>query len=201
MLHKNKVKKLDDRQLWESIRNNDKYCLSILFSRYYPRLFNYGYKIVNSDEFIKDCIQELFLTIWEQRRTVSSIEAVNSYLFISLRRLIFYHLRKNRNQTKRNTVFAEENYDEAPHIETRIINREFELEFNHQLKEALRDLSDRQREIIELKYAEGLSNSEIASLLQIKRQSVYNHVSEAIKQIKYFVENTSSSYSEPHYSI
>ena len=193
MLYKSTHKKLNDRQLWNSIRNESKLCLSILFDRYYPRLFNYGFKIVQSDEFVKDCIQELFLTIWEQRKTVSNVHSVNSYLYVSMRRTIFNNLRKSKNQKKRNTVFAEEFSEEEPHVETRIINKEFELEYNRQLKNALDDLSNRQKEIIELKYLDGLSNSEIASLLQINRQSVYNHVSEALKQLKYFVNSSSKS--------
>jgi RNA polymerase sigma-70 factor (family 1) len=193
MLHKSTHKKLNDQQLWKSIKNENKLCLSILFDRYYPRLFNYGFKFVQSDEFVKDCIQELFLTIWEQRKTVSSVHSVNSYLYVSMRRTIFNNLRKSKNQKKRNTKFAEEFFEESPDIETRIINKEFEQEFNRQLKSALDDLSNRQKEIIELKYVDGLSNSEIASLLQINRQSVYNHVSEALKQLKYFVNNASKS--------
>lgn len=190
MSTESKYQKLDDHQLWERIRNEDKYCLSALYCRYHPRLFKYGFKIVQNDEFNKDCIQELFLTIWEQRKTVSEVHSVNSYLFVSMRRTIFNKLRKNRNQVKRNTLFSEELSDYESDIETLIINKEFENEFNDQLKNALCDLSNRQKEIIELKYLDGLSNSEIANLLQINRQSVYNHVSEAIKQLKFFVGNT-----------
>lgn len=193
MLHKHTYKKLNDRQLWDSIRNGDKYCLSLLFSRYYPKLFSYGYKIVPREEFVKDCIQELFLTIWEQRKSVSKVQSVNSYLFISMRRMIFYNLRKNKNHQKRNSVYVEEFTEESPDIETRIIGHEYEQEFRRLLKEGLQDLSTRQKEIIELKYTDGLSNSEIANLLQIRRQSVYNHVSEAIKQLKGFVSCNKSA--------
>jgi len=190
MLQKATLKKLNDRQLWDSIRNESKLCLSIMFDRYYPRLYNYGFKIVQNEEFVKDTIQELFLTIWEQRKTVSKVHSVNSYLYVSMRRTIFNNLRKNRSQRKRNTVFAEQFTENTPHVETRIINEEFEQEFNQQLKNALEGLSKRQKEVILLKYIDGLSNSEIAGLLQINRQSVYNHVSEALKQLKYFVNNS-----------
>lgn len=193
MLQESTYKKLNDQQLWNSIRNENKLCLSLLFDRYYPRLFNYGFKIVQNDELIKDCIQELFLTIWEQRKTVSKVHSVNSYLYVSMRRTIFNNLRKNKNQKKRNSVFTEEFTEEIPHVETKIINREFVQEFNQKLNNALGDLSNRQKQIIQLKYIDGLSNSEIASLLQINRQSVYNHVSEALKQLKYLVNNSSKA--------
>jgi len=191
MVYKSTCKKLNDRQLWNSIRHEDRNCHSMLFNRYYPRLYSYGLNIVQCDEFVKDCIQELFLTIWEQRETVSSVYSVKAYLFVSMRRMIFYNLRKVRKQKNRNIVFAKEFETEIPHVENRIIHKEFEKEFNIQLEEALNNLSNRQKEIIKLKYIEGLSSSEIANLLQINRQSVYNHVSEALKQLKYLVNNSS----------
>jgi RNA polymerase sigma factor (sigma-70 family) len=193
MCYKSRYQKLNDHQLWNRIRNEDKHCLSVLYSRYHPRLFNYGFKIVQNDEFNKDCIQELFCSIWEQRKTVSNVHSVNSYLYVSMRRTIFNKLRKDRSQVKRNTLFAKEYSDYESDIETLIINSEFENEYNHLLKNALCDLSNRQKEIIELKYIDGLSNSEIAGLLQINRQSVYNHVSEAIKQLKFFVSHSNGA--------
>ncbi len=193
MVHQSTYKKLNDRQLWNSIRHEDRNSHSILFNRYYPRLYSYGLNIVQCDEFVKDCIQELFLTIWEQRETVSSVYSVKAYLFVSMRRMIFYNLRKVRKQKKRNIVFAEEFPTEIPHVESQIIHNEYEQEFTIQLKEAMNDLSNRQKQIIQLKYIDGLSNSEIASLLQINRQSVYNHVSEALKQLKFLFNNSSKT--------
>ncbi len=188
-MYKSSYKKLDDRQLWNSFRNSDKQCLSTLFNRYYSKLFNYGFNIVQNDEFVKDCIQELFLTLLEQRNTVSNAYSVHSYLFVSMRRMLFYNLRKRKNQQIRNKVFTEHFIDENFHIENRIINSEIEHELADILQRALSDLSNRQKQVIHLKYFEGLSNSEIAKLLCINRQSVYNHVSEAIKQLKYSVKS------------
>lgn len=199
MVHKHKFKKLNDRQLWNRIRNGDKDCLSILFNRFYSRLFSFGYKIIPRGEFIEDCIQELFLTIWEYRRNVSDAQSVSSYLYVSMRRLVLYNLRKVKNNKTRNSLYMEELIEETPNIETCIILKEYDIEFRRELHDAMHNLTNRQKEIIRLKYSEGLSNSEIARLLEIKRQSVYNHVSEAIKLLKTFVSETSSTtYREIH---
>lgn len=193
MLYNHTLEKLNDQQLWDSIKNGNKNCLSILFNRYYVRLFNYGYKITGKEEFVKDCIQELFLNIWEQRNTVSSVQSVSSYLFVSMRRMIFYNLRKVKNHKKRNTTYIKEFTEETHNIESAIIRNELDIECKRQLNLAMRELSKRQKEIITLKYDEGLSNSEIARLLDIKRQSVYNHVSEALKLLKTFVSGESGA--------
>ena len=181
--------KPDDIKLWNQIRNGDKDSLSSLFEMYYAGLFNFGFKIIPREQFIKDCIQELFLTIWEQRNTISEVHSVKSYLYVSMKRMVFSNLKKYRNYQKRNVKYAEEFPDEITDVETWIISQENQAEYRVQLHEALQVLSNRQKEVLHLKYKDGLSNSEIATLLEINRQSVYNHVSEALKQIKSFIRN------------
>lgn len=183
------AQKTDDLKLWNNIRNGDKDSLSTLFKVYYPALFNFGFKIVPREQFVKDCVQELFLTIWEQRNAISEVYSVKSYLYVSMKRMVFSNLKKYRNYKKRNEKYAEELPDEAADFETWIITLENEIDYRVQLYEALQVLSNRQKEVINLKYRDGLSNSEIASLLEINRQSVYNHVSEALKQIQNFIHN------------
>lgn len=195
MLQSNTNTTLHENELWAQIRNGDKKSLSSLFRLYSPRLFNYGYKIVPCEDFIEDCIQELFLTIWEQRKTVSNVYSVKAYLYVSMRRMVLHNLKKNRNLIKRNIQYAEEFVEEIQDIESWIVIQEIRIETKNQLNEAIKTLSNRQKEIIKLKYDDGLSNSEIAGLLKIKRQSVYNHVSEALKELKYLVNRT------PHYPV
>ena len=183
-------KKTDDLELWTNIRNGEKDSLSSLFNLYYSCLFNYGYKIVPREQFIKDCIQELFLTIWEQRNTISEVYSVKSYLYVSMKRMIFSNLKKYRNYKKRNARYVEDFLEENLNFETQIITQEFQTEYKSRVNNAIRELSKRQKEVIKLKYNHGLSTSEIATLLEINRQSVYNHVSEALKQLKTYVHNT-----------
>lgn len=196
------TRKQNDLDLWNSIRNGDKDSLSELFKAYYPGLFNFGFKIIPREQFIKDCIQELFLAIWEQRNTISEVNSVKSYLYVSMKRMVFSNLKKYRNYQNRNVKYAEQFPDEVTDFETWIITQENQIEYRVQLYEALQVLSSRQKEVIHLKYKDGLSNSEIASLLEINRQSVYNHVSESLKQIKCFIQDMpkASDIESPLYS-
>jgi RNA polymerase sigma factor (sigma-70 family) len=52
---------------------------------------------------------------------------------------------------------------------------------------ALQSLSKRQKESVYLKFYDGLSNTEIAEVMGVNIQSVYNHVSEAIGEMQEFV--------------
>lgn len=174
--------------LWSEIRNGNPKALSELYHISYPWLFNCGYKIVPNRTLIEDAIQELFFTLWKQKEGIREAKYVKSYLYCSLRRIILCGLEKQKNRTERNYIYEKDLSNEAYNIEELIINFETWQEKKRQLTFAMQSLSKRQKEAIHLKFYNGLSNKEIAQVMDINKQSVYNHVSKAITRIQEYVE-------------
>lgn len=173
--------------LWSEIQAGNQDSLSKIFCYTYSQLFNYGYKIVQDEALIKDCIQELFLNIWHHRDRVSKANSVKSYLISSLRRVIFRRLNKQRSSEKRNFEYTHDAFSEIYNIEQLLIHFETENEKKEQLEEALLTLSSRQKEAVYLKFFNGLSNDEISDIMQVNKQSVYNHISKAIQKMQSFI--------------
>jgi len=188
MLVKTATSQIDESKLWTEILQGKKQALASLYHLYHKTLFTYGLRIKSNGTFIEDCIQELFLTIWEKHDAISQAKSVKAYLIISLRRIIFKNLRKQKNQQNRNIKYAQEKVNQSISIEELLIEIECRNEYQKKLEEALNSLSKRGREVIYLKFYKGMSNSEIASLMNIQRQSVYNHVSEAISDMQQLVK-------------
>ncbi|MEX0905008.1 MAG: sigma-70 family RNA polymerase sigma factor [Balneolaceae bacterium] len=176
-----------DDVLWSEIKKGNKEALADLFSQYYNYLFYYAFKIVSNEEFVKDCIQELFFTIWNRKENINQAYSVNSYLLSSLRRIVFRKLNKQRKNYERNKEYIENHSHEVFNTEQVIINFETKNETRHQLRLAFNNLRGRRKEIIYLKFYNGLSNSEIAKVMGIEKQSVYNYVSCAIQQLQAYV--------------
>ncbi len=173
--------------LWSEIQSGNQESLSKIFCYTYSQLFNYGYKIVQDEALIKDCIQELFLNLWHKRDRVSEANSVRFYLISSLRRVIFRRLNKQRNMAKRNYEYTHDAFSEIYNIEQLLIHFETENEKKQKLQEALLSLSSRQKEAVYLKFFNGLSNDEISEVMQVNKQSVYNHISKAIQKMQDFV--------------
>lgn len=177
----------DYDKLWMEIRSAKKESLSRLFCLTYSWLFNYGYKIIPNEAFIKDAIQELFLNLWKKRECINEARSVKSYLLYSLRRLILRRLKKQRNRTIRNHDYKDQFSETILTVEDLIVHFEMEQEKKEKLATAIGSLSSRQKEAIYLKFYEGLSASEMASVMGINKQSVYNHVSKAIDKLQEFI--------------
>ena len=188
-MYKYSSKERDDLTvLWLGIKNGNRDALSDLYHLSYPWLFNYGYKIKPRKTLIEDAIHELFLSLWKHKDTISEAESVKSYLYSSLRRIILRGLEKQKNRIERNYIYSLNLFYESQNIEELIIDFENHQKKKRQLTFALQLLSHRQREVVYLKYYNGLSNTEIAQIMDIKKQSVYNHVSKAIIKMQEVVQ-------------
>lgn len=176
-------------ELWGGVRNGKKDALENLYALFYQQLYYYGLKIISREELIKDSIQELFLTLWEKRFSIASAHSVRAYLYQSFRRLIFKKLQRERNRQKRNWTYVDSYEHQPKNIEELILTLELKKEEKNKLDRSLSILSERQKEAILLKYKNGFSNDEIASLMDINKQSVYNHISQAISRLQMAVKH------------
>ncbi|MDR8392708.1 sigma-70 family RNA polymerase sigma factor [Aliifodinibius sp. S!AR15-10] len=178
----------EPEMLWSQLQMGNKEAVSKLFCRYYSKLYNYGYNIIPDRELVRDCIQELFLTLWNKREGINEPHSVKAYLISSFRRLIFRKLNKHRNRKKRNQVYTDNFLEESCNVEELMVHCETKKELKQKLEEAIDSLSDRQKESIYLKFYQGLTTDEISIVMEVNKQSVYNHVSVAISNMQNYIE-------------
>lgn len=174
--------------LWRQITTGSRDALSQLYCYSYTSLFKYGYKINPDTDLVKDCIQELFLNIWGKRYNISEAKSVKSYLFSSLRRILLRRLQKIRNRARRNHRYQQDFFEEMYNVEELVIHFETQEHKKEQMMVALQTLSKRQKEAIYLKFYSGMSNNEISEVMEVNKQSVYNHISKAISKMQDFIQ-------------
>ena len=154
------------------------------YRRYVNRLFNYGMHSCKDRDLVKDCLQELFARLWAKRETLGVAGSVNFYLFKSFRRLLIRRLIANRKfslpfQGEPSSVF-----EFIPSCEDSIIENEVKSQRMEMLKASMNALTKRQREAIFLKFFNELSYHEVASIMDLRVDSVYNLLSKAIDVLR-----------------
>lgn len=185
----NSNKEIDSHEeLWIRFLKGEKSAYEKLFKAYYRDLYGYGLKLSGKPELVKDKIQELFVSLWERREGLSQVNSIKGYLLVSLRRMMLREIKKN----SRLSLLEE---DEEANIadlqfsaEDILINKEIEHEQKQALLDALNMLPDRQREVLFLRYFNGMSYEEIQDILSINYQSVRNHVYRATTRLKDILE-------------
>ncbi|MDZ7807591.1 MAG: RNA polymerase sigma factor [Gracilimonas sp.] len=175
-------------QLWQKLRSGDRNALGSLFSTTFESLYKYGYRIIPNSEKVRDAIQEVFFQLWKYRKNLSKPGSVRAYLFVSLRRELLNRKKAAIRREEIDKKYYEEEFDPMLSYAKwdEILN--LQEKESKDLKNAIKKLTPRQREIIYLKYFEGLSTDEISKILEIRAQSIYNFLSEAVKMLRSFLD-------------
>ncbi|WP_367915364.1 RNA polymerase sigma factor [Leadbetterella sp. DM7] len=177
---------LTDTQWWIEMKQGDEAALGILIKKHFNALLNYGYRFVKDEDFVKDCVQEIFIELWQRREKISTPDSVKAYLLSSVRKKV---LRENYRQQ----VFREEPdfggvsdrtgaFDRS--AEWVLIENETVSELREKVKRSINRLSKRQQEVLYLQYFQNLSREEISEIMNINLQSVSNLIQTAFSSFR-----------------
>lgn len=174
----------NEYKIWLMLKKDQPESIDLIVTNYYGDLYFYGLKISQDSALVEDCIQEVLVNIWEKRASLEEIFNLKPYLIKSLKRRLIRklsNLKKEFDQNK-DISFASPSFSFSK--EDKIITQQNGEEKRRKLLEALYKLSNRQREIIYLKYYGELNYEEIVEVMALKKQSVHNLLQEAIKSLR-----------------
>jgi RNA polymerase sigma factor (sigma-70 family) len=175
----------NDSQLWQQLKNGSELALGKLIKKYFNLLQNYGYKFVRNEDFIKDCVQEVFVEIWSRRQNISQPDSVRAYLFSSVRRRILRESVRQKINGEEEIINIENDLKFAEFSpELVIIEQENSQETIQKVAVLLNLLPKRQREVIYLRFYQNLERDEIAQIMSVNSQSVSNLLQAAFKTIR-----------------
>lgn len=174
-------------QSWQALTEGDREALGRLFRRYYPELYKYGSKICPESGILEDCIQELFIEIWQSKNPPPTI-SVKAYLLKALKYKLLKALQKRHTVTLQADV-TETAAFELSH-ESFIIAKQADAEKVKRVIGALSQLTNRQKEIIYLKFYQGLDYTEVSEIMNINYQAARNLLHQAIKALKKILQHS-----------
>jgi RNA polymerase sigma-70 factor (ECF subfamily) len=155
------VAPLRDADLVTRVADGDEIALATLYSRHAGTLLALGLRILGAAGEAEDVVQETFLQVWRQAaRYDPTRSSVNSWLVLIARSRAIDRLRSRR--VAERIVLAAEGgageVDTSPGADRNV----FFAERRARIRQALAALPAEQREVIELAFFRGLTQSEIA---------------------------------------
>ncbi len=178
----------DDYALWQifvhSNQEDSQAVLGQVIEHHYKPLLSYGTKLSKDADFVKDCIHDLFIVIWQKRLSLTEVKSPRFYLLGALRNQILKET--NKNKWFREAEQIEDNYilEVEFAIEHNIIVQETTAENHTKIKDLLTKITKRQREAIYLRFYQDLEYAEIAEIMGVATHSVVNLIYEAVKQLR-----------------
>jgi len=167
--------------LLKRLQRDDADALASLMRLYYEDLYNYGARFTTDKALIKDCVQEVFISLWQRREIADTILSPKYYLLRAIKNKILKSLQKNNHAALPNNEY---DFSYEFSIEQIIIEKQVNEEKIQKLRKTFELLSKKQKEIIYLKYYHHLDHAQIAELMNLNRQSVYNLLHETLHKLR-----------------
>lgn len=180
----NDCKESDMEELWVLFRGGYQPAFEKIIKSHYQILFDYGTRFSKDDELIKDTLQELFSSLWENKAGLSNTLSVKNYLLKSLRRSLIRGINKAKQTVPLNNLHFNAGFNMVLPVENNVILQERLTELSFKVREVLEKLSPRQQEIIYLRFYMDANIDEIAEIMDLSHQSVYNLLHESLKRFK-----------------
>jgi RNA polymerase sigma factor (sigma-70 family) len=169
-------------QLFEAFKNGDLNAFSQLYDLHAGMLYNYGYRLTTDMELLKDCIQDVFIKIYNKRTELGPVVNFKSYIFISLKNKLCDESRKRIHLT--DTAVEEFDTVASENVEIDYLAAEKKQNDNSLVSRLLGYLSPRQRKAIELYYIEERKYEDICDIMQMNYQSVRNLIHRGMTRLR-----------------
>lgn len=178
----------DNAKFRELLRAYPVKAIELLYKRYYDSLFRIARFLTRNDEASKDIVQETLATVWENRRQLGREDdrSIEHYLVkVAKYKAITCYKEARTFRTTLSSLDGYQTVDESS-IEEEMIRNEFLT----QMRGTISGFPKRERECLELKIDDDLSNSEIAKKLGVTKKAVERTLTSAYKRLRtYWAEN------------
>ena len=162
--------------------------ISFLYNEYSDALFAYGRHLGFDEDTAMDAVHDVFYKICIDTNSFKEISNLKFYLFRMLKNRLIDIQRGNKefvgSDLNDHDIFDAMPFRFSVSVEDEFIEEEDKEEIKQQIEQILSKLSDRQREIIFLRYIHEYSYEEIAQIMQISVVSCRNLISKAMLKLK-----------------
>jgi len=171
-----------DAELLNGLRAGQQEALRILYGRYSGLVYTTALRILNQPDEAEDLTQEIFLTFWKQDKFQPSRAALSTYLSIVTRSRAINKLNSRSSQQRsidrlQQSLVTE--WSDSTPLEKASLAEQHQV-----LQQAMNQIPDNQRRVLEMNYYQNLSQSEIARHLQIPLGTVKTNARQGLIKLR-----------------
>ena len=175
---------LTDLELLEHISNQDRDALATLYERFGRRVFSLAVRILSDSVSAEEVTQDVFMSVWRRGATyVSKKGKFTTWLFSIAHNRTIDELRKRRRDLSRTNDDIDDHLnlksgDVSP-ADATVAQSEYA-----KIRAAMEDLPEEQKNVVELSYFKGLTQTEIAEKTGQPLGTVKTRMRLALKKLR-----------------
>lgn len=150
----------------------------IAYEKYSDAIFRYCFYRVYEREKAKDLVQEVYMKTWQYLSKGNEVENIRAFLYRVARNLIIDGSRKKKESSL--DEMHESGFD-AKFDDRR--QKEIEIDMKMAI-EVIKNLDEKYREVLLLRYVDGFSPKEISSMIDETENAVSVRIHRGMKQLR-----------------
>lgn len=176
---------LSDLILSQKICQGSEEAFREIYERYHIQMYFIAKKYVKDPGLAEDAVQDIFVKLWTKRQHLDESKSIKGFLFTMLRNHVLNMIRDRKKEIISCSIVQNEKPPPKNLTDDELIYNEYQ----EIVKKGLDELSDRKREVFELKMMGGHTNSEIADMLEINVRTVKTHYYNSSKFMKVYLKS------------
>lgn len=166
-----------------NFKSNSELEFEKIFDAYKQQVYTQVYAVTKCKYAAEEITQEIFIKLWQRQGTLNEVKNLDAYLYTISRNYALNHLRKIANDLRKTNelmqIAVTVNNDTESGLQL--------AEYKDLIFKATCKLSPQRRIVYEMSKEQGLSYDEIASELNLSKNTVKNHLLAAIEFIRSYL--------------
>jgi len=165
----------------QQFRAGSEEAFTTVYRHLYQRVFWFARKFIEEKEDARDLTAEAFVQLWKFNNTFPTLDAVTAFLYVTVRNKCYNLLKHQQMKAGRRDELLRQLNEREPDD---FFEEQVQLQLVRRIYEEVEKLPPRMKTIFLLSYRDGLKPAEIATLLQIKAQTVTNQRVTALRLLQ-----------------
>ena len=175
---------ITDTALIDGIKAKQVKALDSLYDHYGRLVFNVALRLLHNQEEAEDLTQDIFLQLWQNSEAYNPQRAsLSSYLIVKTRSRAIDRLRSQKSKQRISQLWQAS--IDLDYEGESALNQLSLQEQTQQIQSALNQLSTSEREVLEIAYYKGLSQSQIAKETKLPLGTVKSRSRQALKKLRH----------------
>lgn len=146
-----------------------------IYTSHWEKLYAFCFRMIKDEQTSQNIVQDIFTDFWERKDSLK-ILSIENYLFRAAKNLVLKEYRKNRF----NVTPIEEEFEN--YVVERVSSDPEKIDILYSLLESL---LEKRKKILIMNKLQEMDIEQIATTLNISRQTVKNQLSAALKQLRF----------------
>ena len=183
----------DELSELRNLKNGDVRAFNRIYERYHTLVHANIFKFVKSSDLSVEVLQDVFLTLWQNRHKIETDKPIDGWLFVVSHNKSLNVLRKQIRQSIEyiSEIPTELEQDVSQETVEEVYEKQLEI-----LLEAVDELPNRKKEVFMMCRYQGYSKDHVAEKLGLSPRSIKNYLKDANKSIRRYIAKNHPKYME-----